>query len=123
MRGSRWELVDDTIHLYPTPPSNQLYELRYVPQPPDLSTFADSDVIDVVTPDGDAFLVWGTVVMALSEVEPRCHPRDAARGRGARTTRPSGRRCARSSCPRKVVDHGDLDDTYDDDRRALWEGR
>jgi hypothetical protein len=118
----RWELVDDTIYLYPTPPANQIYELRYIPQPPDLSTFADSDVIDVVTPDGDAFLVWGVVVMALSksnrDVTVAMKREDEAR---ARLTEWAAMRAF--ELPRKVVDHGDLDDTYDDDRRALWEGR
>jgi hypothetical protein len=62
-----WELVDDTFYLYPTPPAGQTFEVRYIAQPPDLTTFADTDVIDVVTPDGEAFLVWGAVVLALAK--------------------------------------------------------
>lgn len=58
--------VDDLIYLYPTPPAGQTYELRYVFQPPDLSTFADDACVDVVTPDGEACLIWGVATMALS---------------------------------------------------------
>src|SRR5690242_20582121 len=36
----RWEAVDDTINLYPTPPVGDQYVLRYIPQPPDLSDYA-----------------------------------------------------------------------------------
>lgn len=78
-------LVDDRIYLYPTPPSGQTYELLYIPQPPDLGSYADADVVDLVTPDGEAFLVWGVAVKALSkgegDVRLALAERDAARGR------------------------------------------
>ncbi|WP_196299624.1 hypothetical protein, partial [Streptococcus pneumoniae] len=35
-----FSLVDDVIYLYPTPPTGEVYEMRYVPQPPDLTAFA-----------------------------------------------------------------------------------
>lgn len=62
-------IVDDQIFLYPKPPSGQNYELVYVPQPPDIGTFADGDYIDVVTPDGEAFLIWNVTVQALAKEE------------------------------------------------------
>ena len=60
-------LVDDRIYLYPTPPTGQTYELLYIPQPPDLSTFASDDCVDVVTPDGEAFLIWGVAALAKAK--------------------------------------------------------
>lgn len=61
--------VDDQIVLYPTPPAGQTYELLYVPQPPDLTTYADDDIVDVVTPDGEAALIWAVTVKAKSKSE------------------------------------------------------
>jgi hypothetical protein len=80
-----YALVDDRIYLYPTPPSGQLYEILYIPQSPDLSAYADDDVIDVVSPDGEAFLIWGVTVKALakseSDVRLAIAEREAARER------------------------------------------
>ncbi len=84
-RAYAFALVDDKIYLYPTPPAGQIYELRYVPQPPELSTFADTDVVDVVTPDGLTFLVWSVCVKlkskAESDVQLAIAEREAARDR------------------------------------------
>lgn len=63
-RAYGYTAVDDRIYLYPTPPTGQTYELRYVFQPPDLGTFDDDMCVDVVTPDGEACLVWGTAAIA-----------------------------------------------------------
>lgn len=80
-----YSLVDDQIVLYPRPPAGQTYELLYIPQPPDLSAAADDACVDVVTPDGEAFLVWGVALKALakseSDVQLAMLERDAARGR------------------------------------------
>lgn len=77
--------VDDKIYLYPTPPSGQTYVWRYIGQPPDLSTYADADTIDVVTPDGESFLIWATAVKALakseSDVQLAMAEREACRAR------------------------------------------
>lgn len=59
-------LVDRQIYLYPTPPAGQVYEIRYVPQPPDL---IEPCTVDVVTPDGLSFLLWNTAVMANAKTE------------------------------------------------------
>lgn len=44
------------IELLPIPPMGKEYRHQYVPQPPDLSSADDMDTVDVVTPDGEAFL-------------------------------------------------------------------
>lgn len=62
-------LIDDRVYLYPTPPTGQTYEMRYCPQPPDLSAYADTDLVDVVTPDGEAALVWGVAALALAKAK------------------------------------------------------
>jgi hypothetical protein len=64
----RYTLIDDQLYLYPNP-SSGTYKWRYIAQPPDLSTEADATLVDVVTPDGEAFLVWGVAVLALSKGE------------------------------------------------------
>jgi hypothetical protein len=81
----RWEMVDDRIYLYPTPPSGDQYVLRYIQQPPDLATYADGDVVDVVTPDGEGFMIWGCAVRFLgrvrSDVTLAIQEREQARAR------------------------------------------
>lgn len=64
-----YEHVDDQIYLFPTPASGQTYELIYTAQPADLSDYADAQTVDVVTPDGEAFLIEGVAVQALSKEE------------------------------------------------------
>jgi hypothetical protein len=64
-----YALVDDRIYLYPTPPTGQTYELLYIPQAPDLSTFASDDCIDVVNSYGEAFLIWGVAALALTKAK------------------------------------------------------
>jgi hypothetical protein len=60
--------VDDQIYLYPNPSSGTYYYL-YVPQAPDLSSYADADLVDVCDESGEAFLIWGVVAMALAKLE------------------------------------------------------
>lgn len=78
-------IIDDRIYMYPTPPSGQSYELIYIPQPPNLRNYADAQLVDVVTPDGEEFLMWAVTVLALgkgeSDVRLAMNERDAARGR------------------------------------------
>lgn len=64
----RWTLVDDSLRLYPTP-SSGTYKWYYIPQPTDLSAYADADVVDVVSPLGLAYLLWGVCVKAKSKSE------------------------------------------------------
>lgn len=99
--------VDDQIFLYPTPPTGQVYELRYVPQPPDLTTFDGDDCVDVVTPDGHDFLIWSVAVRACgkTEADPQLalREREAARDRFTQTCRLR----ALNAPMRRQVDMGD----------------
>ena len=56
--------VDDQLYLYPNP-SSGTYKWYYQQQPTDISNYADDDVIDVVVPSGEAFLIWGMAALAL----------------------------------------------------------
>ena len=58
-----FELVDDQLLLYPTPQTGQSYQLLYIPQPPDLTSADESELVDVVTPDGEAFLTYGVAAL------------------------------------------------------------
>jgi hypothetical protein len=77
--------IDDTMYLYPTPPSGQTYEWRYIAQPTDYSASADNTTIDIVTPDGEGFIIWGVVARALakegSDTRDARFEREAARER------------------------------------------
>lgn len=78
-------IIDDRIYLYPTPPTGQTYELIYVYQSPDLGEFDDDQCVDVVTPSGEAFLIYGVAVKAHAKSETDAQlaiaERDAARDR------------------------------------------
>lgn len=61
--------VGADIVLYPTPPASQTYEHWYVPQPTDFGDANGETKIDVVTPDGEAFLLWAMCVLARDKEE------------------------------------------------------
>lgn len=64
-----YSLVGPKFRLYPTPVSGQVYYFLYAPQPKDMSD-ADGDLkVDVVTPDGEAFLTWHMAFRALAKEE------------------------------------------------------
>jgi hypothetical protein len=63
-----WTLADDQLFLYPNP-SSGTYTWYYLEQPTDLSSYADAAIVDVVSPAGEAFLVWNVAVKALSKSE------------------------------------------------------
>ena len=63
-----YSLVGSNIELYPSPASGTYYH-RYVPQPTDLSSAADADQVDVVTPDGEAFIEGYMQVEILAKEE------------------------------------------------------
>lgn len=67
-QATAYSLIDDQIFLYPKP-SSGTYELLYIPQSPDLTTFADGDLVDVVNIYGEQFLVYGVAAIALSKSE------------------------------------------------------
>lgn len=72
------------IELYPVPASGS-YKHRYIPQAADYSGSADGTSIDVITPDGEAFVIWAVAVKALakseSDVQLAIMEREAARER------------------------------------------
>ncbi len=61
-------IVDDIVSFYPNPASGT-YVMRYVPQSPDLSAYADASLVDLINADGEAFLIWGVSVLAKSKSE------------------------------------------------------
>lgn len=63
-----YALADDQLYLYPRPTTGT-YEWIYIPQATDLSSYGDSDVVDLVTPDGERFLIWCVAVKALAKSE------------------------------------------------------
>jgi hypothetical protein len=79
-----WTLVDDQLFLYPKP-SSGTYCWYYIPQPTDLASYADADIVDVVSPHGEAFLIWSVVVKAKAKSEEdvrlAVQEREAARAR------------------------------------------
>lgn len=113
-----WAHVDDKIYLFPKP-SSGTYKVAYIPQSPDLSDYVDADVVDVVTPDGEAFLIWGVAVKALAksqqDVTLAIAEREAARVRLAEWATLKA-----FNSPRRRVDPA-LADTYIDP--AEWRFR
>jgi hypothetical protein len=61
-----YSVVGQNVVLFPKP-STGTYIHIYVPQAPDISSLADTSTIDVVTNDGEAFLIWGVAVKALGK--------------------------------------------------------
>jgi hypothetical protein len=72
-----YEVADGNLVLWPAPPAGQTYKHLYVPVPTDYSASADGTNIDVVTPHGDKFIIWGVTMLACHKVER--DPRDAER--------------------------------------------
>lgn len=63
-----YSLIDDQIWLYPPPASGNL-ELLYIPQPPDLTTYADADELDLVNSYGEQFFMYGVAALIKSKSE------------------------------------------------------
>lgn len=79
-------ISDALVYLYPTPPSGQAYELTYIPQPTTYDVASTgAELLDLVTPDGEAFLIYGVMVKALAKSETDVRlamaEREAARAR------------------------------------------
>lgn len=67
--ASFYALVGPQLILYPTPPVGQTYEHLYIPQPKNLRNVSKDEEVDVVTPDGEEFLMWYATVRARSKEE------------------------------------------------------
>lgn len=63
-----YSLVGQTIVFFPRPTTGN-YSHVYVAQSPDISSLADISTVDVVTGDGEAFLIWGVAAKALPKTE------------------------------------------------------
>ena len=61
-----WLAIDDQLYLCPAP-SSGTFKWYYVGQPTDLADYADSDIVDVISPGGEAFLIWGVAVLAKAK--------------------------------------------------------
>jgi hypothetical protein len=63
-----YSIVGQTIVFFPRPLTGT-YTHTYVPQSPDISALSDDSTVDVVTADGEAFLINGVAVKALMKRE------------------------------------------------------
>jgi hypothetical protein len=63
-----YSIVAQTVVLFPRPATGT-YQHVYVAQSPDISSLADVSTVDVVTADGEAFLIWGVAAKALPKTE------------------------------------------------------
>lgn len=63
-----FEIVGSNIVLLPAPTTGS-YEMRYIPQAPDLSAASDTTLIDVINGDGEAFLIWGAAIKGKTKRE------------------------------------------------------
>lgn len=63
-----WEFQDDQIILHPNPATGT-YKVVFIPQAPDLSAYADADLVDVCCPAGERFLIWSVAMIAKDKSE------------------------------------------------------
>jgi hypothetical protein len=66
--ASAWSIAGTNLQLFPSP-STGTYKHIYVPQPTDYSVASDSTSVDVMTIDGEIFIIWGVASVALHRVE------------------------------------------------------
>lgn len=82
-----YSVVGQSIVLFPRP-SSGTYTHIYVPQSPDISTFPDAAEVDLVTADGETFLIYGVAVKLAAKTELDAmnlvNERNAAEGRFAK---------------------------------------
>ncbi len=112
----RYEMVDDRFYLYPKPPTGKVLTLRYVPQSPDLSGYADADVVDVVTAAGEAMLIWGVAAIAKSKDDRFVDFADSQKEKARIRLQQWARNRAFNESPRRIVDPD-----YSDNGEGAWE--
>lgn len=118
-----WSLVGANLRLHPSPPSGQLYSLVYVPQPTKIATdgSSDSESIDVVTMDGEQYLLWYAVFQARDKGDENVM--NAMRERDSALERVKEWATLRAlNSPREPMVLEDLD-WYDGDPSDWWYGR
>ena len=107
-QARRFEFVDDTIYLYSIPFFGDIYIIRYIPQPPDITAYDDNNVIDVVNPGGEDFMIWGFCVRALAKVKSDVTLAMAEREKAGTALADWARQRAFNESPRRFVeDDGD----------------
>jgi hypothetical protein len=74
--ATRYAIRGTTVELYPAP-STGTYKLLYTPQPTDLATASDSVSVDLLTADGEEFVLWGMALLAWSKGEDDVRLADA----------------------------------------------
>lgn len=67
--ATAYELIDGFLHLWPVPPVSQSYRHTYIRQPVKLDSATTSAKVDVISPDGEEFILWGVAVKALAKEE------------------------------------------------------
>lgn len=113
----RFEIVDDLFYLYPTPPSGKQIVLRYIPQSPDLSAYADADVVDVVCAAGESMLIWGVAAIAKSKDDRFVDFADTQKEKARARLQQWARNRAFNQPQRRIVedDHGaDIGEWWED---------
>ena len=66
-RPRAYELVDGRYFLYPTPPAGQTITLRYIAQCPNLTNYADGQLVDCVTAYGRRFLQLHAAIQGMAK--------------------------------------------------------
>jgi len=62
-RPAAYALIGQNIRLYPTPSTVETFTHVYAPQAPDISEATVTDALDVITPDGESFLIWSLALI------------------------------------------------------------
>lgn len=113
----RYEMVDDRVYLYPKPAAGKVLTLRYIPQSPDLSAYADADIVDVVCAAGEAFLIWGVAAIAKSKDERFVDYAESQKEKARVRLQQWARNRAFNQPARRIVED---DDCYDGDGPEWW---
>ena len=69
-----YELIGQNITLWPAPTPGQIYHVVYVPQPLDVSTAPDNQIVDVIIPAGEAYLTWSLALVGGIKEESEMVP-------------------------------------------------
>lgn len=108
-------IVGQNIVLYPRP-SSGTYTLVYVPQAPSLRAYADTATFDVVTGDGEAFLIHGVAVKAKLKLKEDASADILERDRAEQRFAEDVQRRALINPRRRVIMRPVIDDAlYGDD--------
>lgn len=112
--GVAYAVVGANLVIYPSPSTGQTYRHIYVAQPTDYSASADGTSVDVVTQDGENFVVEYGVALALRKLgrNDEAAQAEAARDRARERVREDALRKALNN-PRRLM-------VYDDGQGSLF---